>query len=121
MTFLFSFYLYPSGNTRKPTRRIDSALCFQYIQKMIALFRFFLYLIAAYLIYAFLRFLFSPRRPSRSNRPRSRLSGRMVKDEVCNTYLPEDEAILEKADGVDHYFCSQDCRQQFLEEQRSRR
>lgn len=82
--------------------------------------RFLLYFIIAYIIYAFLRFLFFPRRPSRPSRPAGRLSGIMVKDEVCNTYLPKDEAILETADGVDRYFCSQECRLKFLEQRKTR-
>jgi len=84
------------------------------------LFRFFLYVIVAYVIYTFLRFLLSPRRPLRQDRSRPQLSGIMVKDEVCNTYLPRDEAILEKTDGEDHYFCSQECRRIFLEQRKSR-
>jgi uncharacterized protein len=84
------------------------------------LFRFFLYVIVAYVIYVFLRFLFSPRRPSRPRRSQPQLSGTMVKDEVCNTYLPKDEAILERAGGEDHYFCSQECRRKFLEQRKSR-
>jgi YHS domain-containing protein len=44
----------------------------------------------------------------------------MVKDEVCNTYLPRDEAILEKTNGEEHYFCSQECRRKFLEQRKNR-
>jgi uncharacterized protein len=84
------------------------------------LFRFFLYVIVAYVIYVFLRFLFSPRRPPRPRRPQAQLSGTMVKDEVCNTYLAKDEAILETTDGEEHYFCSQDCLRKFLEQRKSR-
>ncbi len=83
-----------------------------------SLLRFLLYFVLAYIIYAFLRFLFFPRRPVRPARPAARLSGVMVKDEVCNTYLPKDEAILERVDGADCYFCSQECRQKFLEQRK---
>jgi len=38
----------------------------------------------------------------------------MVKDEVCNTYIAEDEAIKEIQNGRVYYFCSQECRQKFL-------
>lgn len=84
------------------------------------LLRFLLYVLLAYIIYVFLRFLFFPRRPARPGRPAGRLSGIMVKDEVCNTYLPKDEAILETIDGMEHYFCSQECRQKFLEQRKTR-
>lgn len=83
-------------------------------------FRFFIYVSVVYVIYIFLRFLLSPRRPLRPDRSRPQLSGIMVKDEVCNTYLPRDEAILEKTDGEDHYFCSQECRRKFLEQRKNR-
>jgi YHS domain-containing protein len=39
----------------------------------------------------------------------------MVKDEVCNTYLPREDAIREVIKGEEHFFCSNDCRQKFLE------
>ena len=83
-----------------------------------AFVRFLFYVVTAYVIYLFLRILFSPRRPSRPARPRARLSGIMVKDEVCNTYLPKDEAFLERANGEDHFFCSQECRRKFLEQRK---
>jgi YHS domain-containing protein len=38
----------------------------------------------------------------------------MVKDEVCNTYIAEDEAIKEFQNGQVYYFCSQECRKKFL-------
>lgn len=39
----------------------------------------------------------------------------MVKDEMCNTYLPEEDAIKEKYNGKMHYFCSEECRKKFLQ------
>ncbi|HUU37016.1 MAG TPA: hypothetical protein VMW46_02285 [Candidatus Desulfaltia sp.] len=106
---------------KKASRRIDTGLSFSYIRMMIGgLFRFLFYFIVAYVIYVFLRFLLFPRRPSRPGRSRPQLSGIMVKDEVCNTYLPRDEAILETTDGEDHYFCSQECRRKFLEQRKKR-
>ncbi|MBN2408821.1 MAG: hypothetical protein JXE07_03715 [Candidatus Aminicenantes bacterium] len=82
-------------------------------------FRFLFYIILAYVIYLFVRLLLFPRRLSRRDRPRPRLSGMMVKDEVCNTYLPKDEAILDRIDGKDHYFCSEACRRKFLDERKA--
>ncbi|MBC7360951.1 MAG: YHS domain-containing protein [Candidatus Aminicenantes bacterium] len=38
----------------------------------------------------------------------------MVKDEICNTYIPEDEALKEVRNGQAHYFCSEECRKKFL-------
>ena len=86
---------------------------------ILGLFRFVFYLIAVYLIYRFLRFLLAPRHPSGRPESRSRSSGVMVKDETCDTYLSREEAILEKADGKDYYFCSQECRRKFLENRKN--
>lgn len=82
---------------------------------ILGFFRLLFYLIAAYVIYLFLRLLLSPRPPARRNPNRPQPSGVMVKDETCNIYLPREEAILEKADGKEYYFCSQECRQKFLD------
>jgi uncharacterized protein len=86
---------------------------------VVGFFRFFLYVIIVYAIYNFLRLLMSPRRSRRSEQSRPQLSGVMVKDEICNTYLPKDEALLEKVDGEDHFFCSQECRRKFLEQRKN--
>ena len=40
----------------------------------------------------------------------------MVKDEICNTYLPKEEAIAAKFDGKEYFFCSKECHQKFLEQ-----
>ena len=106
---------------KQPPLRIDSGLHFRYSQKMAGgFFRFIFYLIVAYVVYALFRFLFSPRRPSRPGRSQPKLSGTMVKDEVCNTYLAKDEALVEHLDGEDHYFCSPECRSKFLEQRKGR-
>ncbi|MDD8019825.1 MAG: YHS domain-containing protein [Acidobacteriota bacterium] len=39
----------------------------------------------------------------------------MVKDEMCNTYVPEDEALREVREGKTYYFCSETCRQKFIQ------
>jgi len=86
---------------------------------VLGFFRLLFYLVAVYVIYLFLRLLLSPRRPARRHTNRTRSSGIMVKDETCNTYLPREEALLEKADGREYYFCSQECRQKFLGQKKS--
>ncbi len=42
--------------------------------------------------------------------------GELVKDPVCGTYLPKEEALSVKAGGETHYFCSLSCRDKFKEE-----
>jgi len=34
----------------------------------------------------------------------------MVKDEVCGTYIPREEALTETRDGVERFYCSEECR-----------
>jgi len=70
-----------------------------------------------YLVFLVVRFFQSlGHNVSRSNpRPDSLPKKTMVKDEVCNTYIPEDEALKENRDGRVYYFCSEDCRKKFLD------
>jgi YHS domain-containing protein len=85
---------------------------------ILGLFRFVFYLIIAYIIYLFLRLLMAPRRRARPGRAAREASGIMVKDEVCNTYLPRDDAIRENWDGKEFFFCSPACRGKFLEQRK---
>ena len=39
----------------------------------------------------------------------------MVRDRVCNTFLPRSRALLVTVDGHEHCFCSERCRARFLE------
>ncbi|MBW2108546.1 MAG: hypothetical protein JRI36_07775 [Deltaproteobacteria bacterium] len=43
----------------------------------------------------------------------------MVKDPFCQTYIPKREAIRTIIDGETVYFCSQECRDRYLEAQRA--
>jgi uncharacterized protein len=86
---------------------------------ILGFFRLVFYFIAAYVIYLVLRALLTPRRPDRRRVSHGQPSGLMVKDETCNTYLPKEEAILEKADGREYYFCSQECRRKFLAQKKA--
>ncbi|PIE71022.1 MAG: transcriptional regulator [Deltaproteobacteria bacterium] len=38
----------------------------------------------------------------------------MVKDPVCNVYVPKREAIREQVNGKTYYFCSPECRDAFV-------
>ncbi|MGB9906922.1 MAG: YHS domain-containing protein [Candidatus Saccharicenans sp.] len=69
-----------------------------------------------YLIYLVVRFFQSLGQPPQTDRrqPNSLPRKTMVKDEVCNTYISEDEALKENHNGQVYYFCSEDCRNKFL-------
>jgi YHS domain-containing protein len=38
----------------------------------------------------------------------------MVRDRVCETFLPRSRAILVVHEGEEHFFCSEGCRSRFL-------
>lgn len=80
---------------------------------VIGFLRFLLFLFIAYVAFLFVRIylrLKRFRKPSPAPRP---ANGVMVKDEICNTYIPREEALTEVRGGVDHYFCSEECRRVF--------
>lgn len=72
-------------------------------------------ILVVYVFYKVIKFfqaLGNQRQPRRQPR---RPSSLMVKDEMCNTYLPKEESIREIHEGREHFFCSAACRQKFLE------
>ncbi len=38
----------------------------------------------------------------------------MVRDRVCNTFLPQSRAVVLVRDGKEHFFCSEDCRDKYV-------
>ena len=42
--------------------------------------------------------------------------GPMVRDRVCNTFLPRSRAIRLESGSEEHFFCSTTCRDRFLAE-----
>jgi YHS domain-containing protein len=82
------------------------------------LFRLVFYIFIAYIAYFIIRLLFPPQRRAGSARPTQQLSGTMVKDEFCNTYIPLEDAIRDRINGQDYFFCSQECRKKFLEQKK---
>jgi len=81
-------------------------------------FRLIFYAVVAYAIYKFVMFVLAPRGRMQTRTRAGGPSGVMVKDEVCNTYLPREDALLETVEGENHYFCSQACRGRFLSERK---
>jgi YHS domain-containing protein len=87
---------------------------------IISFFRLIFYAVVFYLIYKFITYVFVPRGQGRSARSPQKLSGVMVKDEACNTYLPQEDAIRETIDGREYYFCSKECRQKFIDQKKNK-
>jgi uncharacterized protein len=50
------------------------------------------------------------RRQVRGGPAAPKAQGMMVKDEVCGTYIPREEALTETRDGVERFYCSEECR-----------
>jgi YHS domain-containing protein len=80
------------------------------------LIRWIIIVILGYLLYRFFRrFLSSPRQPKR--KPPQEIQDEMVQDPVCKVYLPKRQAlILNSSNRVHYYFCSQECREKFIEQ-----
>jgi len=83
---------------------------------LIGLFRFIFYSILAYFVLKAFRYFQAIGKKTISNeeRPPKNLSGVMVKDEICQTYLPKEDAIREVKGGKEYFFCSKECQKQFL-------
>lgn len=59
----------------------------------------------------------APKSGARSAVGRNRDSGaQLVRDRVCNTFIPRTRAIECEIAGQTHFFCSQECRTRFLAE-----
>jgi len=81
---------------------------------VIGLLRFLVLLVLAYVVYLFVRIGRSMKRSKARRVPPGAVRGIMVKDEICNTYIPREEALREVRDGREHFFCSEECRRKFL-------
>ena len=49
--------------------------------------------------------------------PGGKTSEAMVRDRICQTFLPEADALKIEKDGKTHFFCSTTCRDRFLKGQ----
>jgi YHS domain-containing protein len=56
------------------------------------------------------------RAPGRPGEPVRDL-GPLVRDRVCNTFLPRSRALTEVVDSEEHFFCSEKCREEFRSKQ----
>ncbi len=72
--------------------------------------RLFLFLILIYLV---ARTFFKKSRSRMRRGARGELV-EMKKDEVCGTFVPENQALTCHHDGELRYFCSKECRDKFL-------
>jgi uncharacterized protein len=80
---------------------------------VVAFLRLVLFAFVAYVAFLFLRIYLGLKRPRPQTPERREVRGVMVKDEICGTYIPREEALTEFRDGVEHHFCSEECRRKF--------
>jgi len=83
-----------------------------------AFFRLLVYVFIFYLVYLVIRIFRAATKPR--NTPPPQVQGVMVKDEICNTYVPKEAALREVFKGEEHFFCSEECRHKFHEKLRAR-
>lgn len=55
---------------------------------------------------------------SPASQPASPEAGELVRDRVCNTFVPRGRAIRARVDGTEEHFCSAACRDRALAEAR---
>jgi len=82
--------------------------------------RLIFYAVWAYIIYSVYKVFRNAWRKivppaAKAKTDRTRISGVMVKDEACLTYIPKDDALREVIGGKEHFFCSKECRKKFLD------
>lgn len=90
---------------------------------MVVLLRFVVFVVRALGLLLLLRFLTrglsgSPARATGARRapPRSQGAQDLVRDRICNTFVPRDRAIFAPIAGRDEAFCSEACRDRALAE-----
>jgi len=86
---------------------------------IVGILKIIIYAFLAYIGFLFFRFFRALNKASKPPRASKGTSGIMVKDDICNTYLPKENAIREVYEGKEYYFCSSECRQKFLEQKKS--
>jgi YHS domain-containing protein len=79
--------------------------------------------IIAILVYILYRLLVGPRKKADDSVPHGYRGNRggpiddvLVKDPVCNTYIPQRQAVALVHEQQTYYFCSDTCRKTFLAE-----
>ena len=78
------------------------------------------YLLWALLIYFLYRFLKSSLKKGQIGRrnqgsPKEAVTDLLMKDPVCQTYIPRESAYVAAIEGQEYYFCSEACRDRFIE------
>lgn len=93
---------------------------------LVKLIQYALIALAIWVLYKGIRNFFAGAQP-RGQRPRAKGGARpgevmdeMVQDPACGTYLPRHEALRVWVKGQERFFCSEACRDKFLEESKGK-
>jgi len=76
--------------------------------------RALLTLLLAFVVGWFLRRLLTPARASAATPGKSVPVKSMVRDRICNTFVPRESALSTDLEGERHFFCSERCQKTFL-------
>jgi uncharacterized protein len=82
--------------------------------------RFVIFLLLAIVLYKLLANLIKDSRPGRREGPPDRKIAELVRDPQCGTYLLPEQGVSARVAGDVHHFCSEACRDRFLEEHSAR-
>ena len=81
--------------------------------------RFLIYFLILYVVYRIIR-AWVGQSTSRTKpifgKPAGEIEDIMIKDPYCNIYFPKREGVRLRKNGTDLYFCSTDCRDNYLKE-----
>jgi len=85
------------------------------IRGLLLVFRFLFVLLVARLLVRGLARAFAPRADRRPvSPPPARPFEELVRDRVCNTFVPRSRAVAAVVGGVEEHFCSAECRDRAL-------
>ncbi|MFP4213728.1 MAG: YHS domain-containing protein [Desulfohalobiaceae bacterium] len=83
------------------------------------MFKVIVFLVAGFLLYKLVMGDQKKKMEAKGKKTSKKVeAGEMVKDPVCGTYVSVDSDIRVKQGGQVYYFCSYECRDRFLEENR---
>ncbi|MFP4629290.1 MAG: YHS domain-containing protein [Desulfohalobiaceae bacterium] len=83
------------------------------------MFKVIVFLVAGFLLYKLVMGDQKKKMEAKGKKASKKVeAGEMVKDPVCGTYVSVDSDIRVKQGGQVYYFCSYECRDRFLQENR---
>jgi len=80
------------------------------------LIRLIVIFVISYLIYRYVKRLFSPTDKSERIADSEGAADEMVQDPYCKVYIPKHKAISMNIDGKELFFCSRECAQRYIRE-----